>query len=190
MGITEISVVLGFAAGAVQLVGYFIYNRGAGEKINTGSWSIWALGGIVDLASYSVLTGDWVKNILPAACAVAAISTFCYAIVKKRFSWPDKTDWAFVGADGAVTVIWAFTNVVIASLLYQVSTVLSFLPMFRGQLAGREVERPLPWLIWTLAYSLLLVSVLLRLKRWEELAYPTSHLAVHLATFLIARRKS
>jgi hypothetical protein len=189
MDIITISIVLGFAAGAVQLAGYWVYNQGAGEKINTGSWSIWALAGIVDLASYSALTSDWVVTIHPAVCAVAAIGTFYWAFLHKRFSRPDKTDWLFVGVDGAITVLWYFTNAVLANLLYQVSAVLSFLPMYRGQLSGREVEKPLPWLIWTFAYSLLTASVLLRLERWEALAYPLSHVAMHMVVALIAIAK-
>ncbi|MFA6445980.1 MAG: hypothetical protein WCW14_01890 [Candidatus Paceibacterota bacterium] len=189
MDIKTISIVLGFAAGAMQLVGYVVYNKGAGDKINTGSWSIWAIAGVVDLVSYFALTGDWVVNILPAVCAVAAIGTFWYAVVRKRFSWPDKIDWAFVGADGAITVIWVFTNAVVANLLYQVSAVLSFIPMYRGLLSGKEKEKPLPWIIWTVAYSLLTASVLLRLERWEELAFPVSHVAVHLVVALIAIAK-
>ena len=189
MDIVRLSIALGFAAGAVQLVGYLVYNRGAGEKINTGSWSIWALAGMVDFVSYFALTGDWVVNILPAVCAVAAISTFGYAVVRKRFSCPDKTDWMFVGVDGVITVVWYFTNAVLANLLYQASAVLSFIPMYRGQLSGREIEKPLPWLIWTLAYSLLTASVSLRLERWEELAYPLSHVAVHMVVVLIAIAK-
>ncbi|MDP2816497.1 MAG: hypothetical protein Q8O19_07445, partial [Rectinemataceae bacterium] len=82
MDIVMVSTVLGFMAGAVQLIGYWVYNKGAGEKINTGSWSIWAIAGIVDLVSYFVMTGDWVKNILPAVCAVAAVGTFGYAIAR------------------------------------------------------------------------------------------------------------
>lgn len=180
------SIVLGFAAGAVQLYGYWVYNSRVGEKINTGSWSIWALAGIVDLMSYLAVTGDWVVNILPAVCAMAAIGTFIYAIVRKQFSWPDRVDWLFVGADGVITVVWVFTNAVFANLLYQVSAVSSFVPMWRGQLAGVEKEKPLPWLIWTLAYTLLTASVSLRQERWEEFAYPVSHVATHLVVAIIA----
>ena len=190
MDIVTISIALGFMAGAIQLVGYWVYNKGAGEKINTGSWSIWALAGIVDLVSYVAVTGDWVVNILPAVCAVAAIGTFCYAITHKRFSWPDKVDWLFVGVDGVITIIWIFTNAVFANLLYQVSAVLSFLPMYRGQIRGTEKEKPLPWLIWTLAYTLLTASVFLRLERWENLAYPLTHVAVCFIVALIANVKS
>lgn len=190
MDIMTISIVLSFMAGAMQLVGYWVYNRGAGEKINTGSWSIWALTGIVDLVSYSVVTSDWVVNILPAVCALAAIGTFGYAIALKRFSWPDRLDWMFVAMDGVITVVWVFTNAVFANLLYQVSAILSFIPMYRGQIRGTEKEKPLPWLIWTLAYTLLTVSVFLRLERWENLAYPLTHVAVCFIVALIANIKS
>lgn len=186
MDIVMISIILGFTAGAVQLAGYVVYNMGANGKINTGSWIIWALAGIIDFASYAALTEDWVINILPAVCALAAVTTFCYAFVRKRFRRPDKTDLMFVGVDGVITIVWYFTNVVVANLLYQVSTILSFLPMYRGQLMGREKEEPLPWVIWTFAYVLLTVSVALRLHRWEELAYPMTNVTVHAVVAVIA----
>ncbi len=186
MDLEKISIVLGFTAGAVQLVGYWVYQRGAGEKINTGSWSIWALGGAIDFVSYFVLTGgDWVVNFLPAVCGLAAFGIFVSAIVHKRFSRPDRIDWAFMGADGVITVVWYFTNVALANLLYQVSNVLSFVPLCRGVLSGREKEKLLPWLIWTLAYILLTIAVFMRLKRWEELAYPVSHVIIHLIVAII-----
>lgn len=189
MDLEKISIVFGLLAGAVQLIGYIVYNYGAGEKINTGSWSIWAIGGAIDFASFFVLTeGDWVVSFLPAICGLAAFCTFLYAIIRKRFSWPDRTDWAFVGADGLITAIWYFTNVVIANLLYQISTVASFIPLCRGLLTGKEKEKLFPWLIWSLAYSLLTVSVLQRVEKWNELvqlAYPISHVAVHLIVVAI-----
>lgn len=183
----QISVALGIFAGVVQLLGYWVYNKRSAGKINTGSWSIWVIGGTVDLVSYFVLTaGDWVVNILPIVCTLAAIGTFCYALVRRRFGWPDKIDWLFVGVDGVITVVWFFTNVVVANLLYQVSTVLSFIPMYRGQISGREKEQPLPWLIWTLAYALLVASVSLRSQRWEEMMYPLTHVVVCLVVVLIS----
>jgi hypothetical protein len=187
--VVTISIALGFAAGAVQLVGYWVYNKEANGRINTGSWSIWALAGIIDLASYSALTGDWVVNILPSVCAVAAIGTFCLAVARKRFNFPDKMDLVFVGVDGMITVVWYFTNTAFANLLYQASTILSFIPMYRGQLSGRENEEPLPWVIWTFAYSLLAVSVALRLHRWEELAYPLTNVVVDAVVVLITLAK-
>lgn len=190
MDMVTVSVIFGLAAGVTQLVGYLIYNWTANGKINTGSWSIWALGGGIDLVSYYAITdGDWVVNALPAACAAGAVLTFLHALARKRFEKPDVTDWVFVGLDGAITIVWTYTNAVTANLLYQASNISSFIPLVRGLLAGNEKEEPLPWMVWTLAYSLLSVSVILRYEIWEELAYPISHAIIHAVVYLIIVEK-
>jgi hypothetical protein len=181
MNIETTSIIFGISAGAVQLVGYVVYNWRASGKINTGSWSMWALAGLLDFASYFALTkGDWVVNILPAVCGVAALGTFIYALLKGRHDWPDRLDQTLIGVDIGITAVWYYSNEVVANLLYQLTNIFSFTPMYRGLLAGREVEKLAPWLIWTAAYILLTVSATLRLDRWEELVYPISHAITHL----------
>lgn len=182
----QLSIILGVAAGVIQLTGYIVYLK-VTKQANTGSWAIWTFGAILDLVSYIVLTGDWVKNILPAVCAFACIYTFGYMLWKRRFGSPDAVDWTFFVLDSVITVVWwRWATVVFANLLYQVSTLLSFVPMIRGQLRGTEKEHPFPWFIWTLAYGLFTASVALRLERWEELAYPVVHVVTHLAVMVIA----
>ncbi len=186
---TQFSVVLGILAGVIQLIGYGIYAKRMGE-VNTGSWLIWAIGGGIDLVSYIAVTdGDWVVNFLPAVCAFAAVAVFVYGLAMKKFKMPDRTEWVFVGADSVITVIWFYTNAFLANLLYQVSNVASFYPMVRKMRSGTEKEDSLPWLVWTVAYATLTVAVLLRLHRWEELAYPVSHVAAHAYVFWLARSK-
>ncbi len=170
----------------MQLFGYWWYNTRSKQKINTGSWAIWGLGGVVDLVSYFALTHDWVVNILPAVCAFAAVATFGYAVVKKRFSPLERLDYLFLSADAGITVTWFFTNVVVANLLFQVSTVISFVPMIHGLIQKTDQEQPEPWLIWASAYTLLTFSVLLRLERWEDLVYPVSHVITHLIVAFVA----
>jgi hypothetical protein len=189
--IAELSEVLGITAGVVQLVGYWVYNTRAGKHLNVGSWLIWAIGGLIDLASYAALThGDFAKDFLPAVCALAAIVTFGYSIYKKRFGWPDKEDFKFLLGDGAITIVWYFTTTVIANLLYQASAIVSFGPLLRDILSKNgKKEDPLAWAIWTIAYGLLAVSVVLRLNKWEEMAYPVTHFGLHLAVAIIAFHK-
>jgi hypothetical protein len=169
----------------MQLFGYWVYVATA-EKPNTGSWAIWTFSAIVDFASYAVMTQDWVKNILPAACALACIVTFVYCLFRGKFTKLDRTEWVFFGLDSSITVTWAFTSATVANLLFQASTVISFIPIIRGLQMGKDREHYLPWLIWTVAYFLFLISVTLRLQDWTELAYPVSHVITHFVVLMIA----
>lgn len=189
MSLEQFTLALGIAAGGFQLIGYYVYLR-VTKNANTGSWAIWTFGAILDVISYASITDDWVKNILPVVCALACIFTFCYLLKKGRFGWPDKVDWVFLTSDTAITIVWwQWATAVVANLLYQASTVLSYIPMIRGQLSGREPEKPFPWVLWTIAYALYTASVALRLDSWEELAYPGVHLLTSVVVLWIALAK-
>ncbi|MDB5237392.1 MAG: nuclear protein [Parcubacteria group bacterium] len=191
MDLQQISVILGIAAGVTQVVGYVVYAKYSKDHANAGSWAIWTAGAGVDLASYALMTHDPIKSILPAVCAISCITLFIYMLARKQFGWPDKLDLALFGLDGLVTIAWYFTSATVASVLYQGSTVSSFIPMIRGQQSGKDdPEHPLPWLIWTVAYALMLVSVALRFDIWQELAFPVVHAGTHFAMFLVALRRA
>lgn len=177
--LTQLSVLLGLLAAGTQLWGYGSYVKRV-EKPNTASWSIWTIGAFLDLASYFEMTHDWVKNILPVVCALACMGVFAYALVRKRFKRLSRLDWVFVALDGLITVWWLMNkDATHANLLYQASTLASFVPIISGVLRSTEDERPRPWLIWSAAYALFLLSVALRHPRVEELAYPCVNLVCH-----------
>jgi hypothetical protein len=186
----QLSVLLGFAAGATHLIAYWVYIRTSSEKINTGSWTLWVLGGIVELSSYFFLTHDATKNILPIACAMGAVVTYGYAHVRKQFEPLTSEDKFFIGIDVGITLFWFLSSSALAAnLLYVGSSILSFIPMLLGLARNKEQEQPLPWLIWSIAYLLFTVSVAMRLNRPEELVYPISCLVLHISVFVIAFMK-
>jgi len=199
LDLTDPSVGFGVASGVVQLIGYWIYSQYS-SKINIGSWMIWTFGAFVELVSYYFMTeGDLVKIILPAACAVACILCFLTALVRRRFGWPDKVTWWFVGADVAITLVGlALHNATVANLLYQVSFALSLVPMLRGMMRDEEREHPFPWLVWSVAYGLFLTSVSLRTdwsdwrlwKDWLDVVYPTTGLVTHWIVYRAAQNYS
>ncbi len=187
MDLTGLSVTFGVMAGVIQLIGYFVYLKLSKGKANTGSWLIWTLSAVVDLISYSYVTGgDIVKEILPAACALACVLTFSYLLIKGRFGKPDKADWFMIGADTAISIAWwqQIMNAIAANLMLQVSTVASAFPMVRGILKGKEKESLAPWVIWTTAYACHIVSVSTSLDRWEELAYPVANGFMNVAVIM------
>ncbi len=180
----------GFVAVAFALVAFWIYNRN-GSKINTGTWSILAIGDTLDLASYAGMTETWWKDMVPMTFAVGSIITFRYALARKRFSWPDPFDWFIVGSDVLIIAIWVlFTSATEANLLHQATTLIAFVPMYRGLISGREKENQLPWLLWSLSFTFFLLSIVLHTEKWEEVVYPVVGLWTHFIIYILARRKA
>lgn len=177
-------------AGLTQLLGYVLYLR-VTKEANSSSWFIWTIAAVVELVSYYQMTnGDLGKNILPAVCAVACVFTFFFLLFRKGFGWPEPFDWVILALDVLITIRWACSSdPVEANLLYQFTTLISFAPIIKDQLTEVHPERPLAWFVWTIAYTLFLVSIWLELGTWEELAFPIVGIVTHLVVFVIAMWK-
>jgi|CXWL01.1.fsa_nt_gi hypothetical protein len=187
------TVILGIVAGLVQFSGYVYYIKkiNVGRvKPNTASWSIWAFGAILDTTSYIFVTGDWVKNILPVACALSAIVIFFYCLYYAHFGRPIRFEWSLVALDFVAVLIWWYYSSAIYANLFLVSTeVISFIPIIRHTWKDPMVEDALPWFVWTAAYSLLAIVVLLRWEKWEDLAYPAVFAVLHVIIAVLALDK-
>jgi len=184
----SLALAFSIAAGVVQLMGYIVYGKLV-KQASVGSWAIWTCSATTDLAAYACMTEDLSKNFLPATCAVASVVLFARMVWAGKMKWPEHYDWGFFGIDCVITIAWYFTSATVASVLYQVSTIMSFGPIVRGQMKGTDDrENPLPWGIWTGAYLLMTISLFLSYDNWQELAYPIANLSTHLGMFAIALR--
>lgn len=183
-------VAAGFIAVALLLSAFWLYNRN-GSKINTGTWVILAVGDSLDFASYSLMTETWWKDMVPASFALASIITFGYALARKRFAWPDPFDWFIVIADLLITAIWVlFMTATEANLLYQATSLIAFVPLYRGLLRGTEKETSLPWLLWSFSFLFFFISVMLQLEKWEEIVFPLVGLGTHFVVYILSTRKA
>lgn len=186
------SVCVGIVAGLLQFLGYFLYVRSvrkSGITPNASSWAIWAFGGLLNLFSYNQLVGgDLVKEILPFVCSLSAIFSFLLFWKEGYMCWPDKWNWLILTVDCLITVYWAITGSDEANLLYQVGTVISFFPIYRGIWNGTEKEESLPWIVWTIAYGLLCLTVFMRWEKWQDVVYPGVCLIVHFITAVLAHK--
>ena len=184
------SIALGVTAGLLQLIGYFYYvkkiNIGR-VKPNTASWSIWAFGAVLESTSYIFATGDWVKNILPIACALSAVFIFLYCLRYGHFNWPTRFEWSLVVLDCiAILIWWYYSSAVYANLYLVLTAVISFIPIIWHVWKDPMVEDALPWFVWTGAYSVLAVVVLLRWEKWEDLVYPAVFAVLHVIIAVLA----
>jgi hypothetical protein len=169
-------------AAALVVAAFLVYNTG-NSRINTGTWVILATGDLLDFGSYFDMTGqDFAKNLVPLCFAVGSALTFVNALVKRRFTLPDGSDTAIIGIDLLIMYAWFSLETVTsttANLAYQVTTILAFVPMYRGLVNGSEEETVLPWALWSAAYVLFVLIHALSNGPWEEGVYPVVGLITH-----------
>lgn len=189
----QITILLGVVASFVQIAGYFIYSRkiNIGRiKPNTASWSIWASGAILESSSYILITGDWVKNLLPIACALSALVLFIYCLFKGHFSKLSRLEWFLVATYFLAIFVWWYQSVFYAHLLLVFTAIIAYLPIISNVWSDPMVEDATPWYIWTVAYSLFTLLVVLRWEKWIDIVYPlvSVFLSVFVAVLAMDRR--
>ena len=190
MNILKLAVLLGILAGIVQVAGYWWYFKkiNIGRiKPNTASWSIWAFGAVLESISYVFATGDWVKNILPIACAISAVILFFYCLHYGHFKRLTNFEWFLVVFNCSAILIWWWTTSAVYTNLFLVFiAVISFIPIILHVWKDPMVEDARPWFMWTGAYTLLTLVVILRWEKWEDLVYPAVFMVLHLVVGTLA----
>lgn len=179
---------LGIIIALTQLAGYYYYYRSIknGVRPNTTSWTIWTFGNILEILSYVYLTGDWVKNLLPIACGVASIFLYAHCLAYGKFRKLQKEDYILILSDLVATALWYFTtSPLVGNIAYQVSTIISFIPIIREIYDEDENETPLPWAIWSASYFMAIILVLLRWEKWGDLIYPVVYFILHFTVLIL-----
>ncbi len=194
----NLSLIISILAGTLQLLGYFTYNRMAlsGKIVpNTASWLIWAMGGVLTTASYIFVSGDWVKNVLPIVCSMSAILIYIFCLVKGRFQKIDSFEWIVITLDICITIYWYLSKEpFITNVLYVLSAFPSFIPIIRYVWRNPLSENAVPWMLWSFAYFLMTMTVIMRYEKWQDLFYPVALFFLHvivaiLSSDFIAKRK-
>lgn len=193
MSFPVFTVSLGIFAGLLQVIGYLFYVKkiNVGRvRPNTASWSIWAFGAVLESSSYVFVTGDWVKNILPIACAVSAVAIFLYCLRKGHFKRPTNFEWSLVLLDSvAIFIWWWYSSAVYANLFLVITAVISFVPILAHVWHDPMAEDSNPWFVWTSAYAVLALVVILRWEKWEDLVYPLVFVILHIFVAVLALDK-
>ena len=191
----DLTLRLGIAAGVLQLVAFGIYNKQIfqGTSVpNTATWTLWVFLTVLNASSYAAMTADLAKYILPVASALATIGTFGYSLFAGKFKRMDFWDWLVLAIGAMAGVVWWwYQSATYANLIVVAAVAVSFIPLYRGVWKNPAIEKSLPWYIWTTAYALVTLVVVLRWKgQYEDLVYPVSMFFVHLAVGLMTLRKT
>ncbi len=190
----ELTFQLGILAGLLQLVGYGLYGKQIfrGKSIpDAAAWSVWALLAILGSTSYMAMTADPAKYFLPLASSTATLCTFIYALSAGKFRHMDTLGWLTLMLCIVVGFAWwlfqsaAFANIVSVGIV-----AVSFIPIYRTLWKDSSCENALPWYVWTSAYSLLTLVVILRWDgHYVNLVYPVTMIFLHIPVILLTLRK-
>lgn len=195
--------VLSIIVFATHLTAYTIYAISTMRETirpNAASWSMWLFGGVVEYLTYDAIDSEnWFSASLPLACVIglamiltATIYTQLKASYGKErgkviFHKPERIDYFLMSFDASAALIWIFLHLpAFANMLAVSTSIVTFVPIWRTTLETGE-EKPLPWLLWSLAYAGMACVVILEggPLLWEKLFYPLYYLFLHIVVFLL-----
>jgi hypothetical protein len=189
----NITILIGILAGFLHILAFAIYNkqmlRGTSYP-NSATWTLWTFLTVLNVSSYFVMGGDLVKSILPIASSVACVLTFLFAIYKGKLSKVDPWDGLALGIGIVAGLVWwYYKSATYANLILQISIAVSFVPTYRGVWKDPRKEKALPWYIWSSAYVLSVIVIILRWQnQYQDLAYPINCLVLHAVVGLMTNR--
>jgi hypothetical protein len=190
----DITLLLGISAGLLHIVAYALYNKQMLEKTsqpNSATWITWVFLTVLNASSYRVMSGDLVECILPMSSSVLCILTFFFSLYKGRLSKIDRWDGISLGI-GIISglVWWRHQSATYANLIMQLAFAVSFIPMYRGVWKDPKKEKALPWYLWSSAFAISAIVVVLR---WDNkplvLVYPINGFIFHAVIGLLTKRR-
>ena len=190
------STLLGVLVGVIHLLGYWLYYKAMNSgkdsiKPEPMSWLIWTVGSVVNLVTYAIMAGDWVKDILPAVCSISCVAIFCVQIRKGLFEKLTKEGILMLSLDiCAMMIAFVSKSATVGNIACQVGTVASYVPMIRSTVRNPNQEKPLPWIFWSTAYALDVVLIISRWDKWEDVAYPAVCFFLSLTMALVANKRT
>lgn len=148
------------------VVVYFIYLKqtSKGESTpNPGTWITWfAIMGINTLTYFQVVHSDYFKSAIVFIGFLSIFAITSYSLIKGKFAKPKLIDIILFFISIIIAIFWRLTkNANVASLLLQLTLLVSFLPTAIGVMQERLKEKHWPWTLAGIAYLLQTISLLI-----------------------------
>lgn len=198
---------LAVASGLVQALGYLIYGFKAFRNHivpNASSWAMFAYGTLLLTFLEWESDAGGALLVLPIVCVVASTVIFFLCLQRGRFVWPqDIEDRVSFSTDLCLTVLYILAwlalffdffskeQMGIAVLVFLIAsnatTVTSFIPILREAYYEPSHEHQSPWVLWTVAYFLLLLVTAGEESDWVLYLYPVANIVLHLSIAWMVR---
>ena len=182
------------AASALILVAFVQYNHGIFTGKNSPaivSWALFSFITILNGLTFLGVSSNWVLSMAVFTDAFICVATLLFALFhkNKNLEFDPIDTWAFIL--GLVAIIaWRVSSVTYGNWIVQVAYIIAFVPSYRNAWKNPANEPLIPWLIWTVAFTLNILAVgLSPVLTVTMFVTPVVDLANHVAMSLLALRK-
>lgn len=187
--------VFGLLPGLLSLSAFVMYNVNAKKgtaKPNPVSWFIWSVQSILNAWTYFQMRGVYATTPFFVG-ALSCTGTFLYVLYAGKFDLSfrkiRKDLVAFVMSLVALYIYWSYRTAQSANLINLAGFMISSEPTITGVRKDPSKEKPLPWAIWTIAFTITGIGAALD-HRWLSLITPVGLVIIHGAVmFFSSRRK-
>lgn len=190
------AVILSILACIAHIYAFYLYN--VNQLFKEGkppiiSWALWALAATINFVSYKEMSDSWIVSLLPLSGSIMCIITFFITLFKGKFKKPKTGDYVVLVLGFLAILLWRFfDSAIIANFIMIFGGLIAFFPTYKNIVVDPSSEPPKPWFIWSLAF--LLGTLVVLLYKWEgeyeNLAYPVSAGMGHLFIAVLSKIKN
>ncbi len=162
--------VLSTLASLTLVVVVFLYLRQVvrGSSVpNPATWLIWVVVSTMNTITYfSVVHGNVFEWTITLVATLGLTAIFLYSLIRGKFGRIGEEEILCTALAFGIGIFWRTTgDAIMANIFLQAIFLISFLPTMIGLVRGTLREKPLPWTLATIAYSLLILAIL---ADWED----------------------
>ncbi len=186
---------LSITAALLHGLAYVIYLRQVrfGNSVpNPASWTVWAFLATLNALTFWKASGDALATMQFFTGGVMCIAVFVYSLYAGKFAKLDTQAKVVLGIGlVACFVWWKLQDASYANIIVAFGFAVSSWPTLRGVWRDSRNEKSLPWFIWTGAFILTLLNVILRWKgQYISLLMPIELIIIHGAVAMLAVPKN
>lgn len=187
-----LTMIIGILAAALHAVGFGVYLRQTKKEDsvpNFVTWGVWAFVALIGVFTFKAIAKDVVVTFQFFVSSAACLFIFSYALVKGKFSIPGKMELVCLLIGIGAAIAWkVFDHPVLANMLILLSVLISFIPTYLGVKNDPFKEGWLAWMIWTAAYLLTTINVVIKQEKLPVIVMPIILLAAHAGVWFLARK--
>lgn len=162
-----LTILLGVTAALLHGVAFTLYSiqtKMGQSSPNPASWALWAFLAVINALTFHGMTNALV-TLQFFTGSVGCLATFLFALAIGKFSWPTTKEWRLFGLGVLGTLVWwIFKSATGANMIIFVALTISFIPTYEGVWRDPHKETPRSWVLWTLAFLVTTINVIVNWK--------------------------